>query len=255
MASSAGSLAAAGGIYLFSQRFEANRADHDIVADHVAWGAAETERLGKFEALLQRRLYFRTRQIFFEPGHIETNVLGNRQRARLIGLAATAQQLLVKFEIFFAGLVLHADRHSDLRGLERAGTENREFLEDDLELWIVFHQREHVIHGALAVAAVVIEKFHKGDVAVRSAENDLARRAEYGLRVLLDRCLVLFGIRRTLPPLEFGHGVLNELWMRDQIFPDNAFDFTALTRGEFVCTRTLRQGSGQQGHAGGDDQV
>jgi hypothetical protein len=43
--------------------------------------------------------------------------------------------------------------------------------------------------------------------------------------------------------------------MRDQIFPDDALDFTALTRGEFVCTRTLRQGNGEQGHAGGDGQA
>src|SRR5262245_26941092 len=45
--SSARRLAAARGIYLFSQRFEANRADHNIVADHIAWRAAKTERLGK----------------------------------------------------------------------------------------------------------------------------------------------------------------------------------------------------------------
>ena len=91
------------------------------------------------------------------------------------------EQLLVEFKIFLAALVLHAHGDRDLRGFHRAGPQYREFLEHDLELGIVLQQREHVVHGALAVAAVVIEELHEGDVAVRIAEHDLTRRGEEGL--------------------------------------------------------------------------
>ena len=87
-----------------------------------------------------------------------------------------------KSRYFFAGLVLHADRDRDLRRLDRARPEHREFLEHDLELGIALHQLEHVVHGALAVAAVVVEELDEGDVALRIAERHLPRRIEYRRR-------------------------------------------------------------------------
>ena len=52
---------------------------------------------------------------------VETDLLGDRERARLVDLAAAAKQLLVELEIFLAaGLVLHAHGDGDLRRLHRA---------------------------------------------------------------------------------------------------------------------------------------
>ncbi len=221
-------------------------ADHDIVADDIAWRAVETERLGKLEALLKGRLDFGAREILFQARHVEADVLGYRKRAGLVGLAAAAEQLLVEFEVFLAGLVLHAHRDRDLRRLDRARPKDREFLQHDLELGIVLHQREHVVHGALAVAAVVVEELNEGDVAVRISQNDLARRAEDGLRILLDRRLVLFRIRRGLTFLELGHRVLDDFRVGDQVVAHDALHFAALAGGQFIGARGLWHGYRQE---------
>ncbi len=152
----------------------------------------------------------------------------------LSACAAAAEQLLVEFEIFLAALVLHAHGDRDLGRFHRARSEHGEFLEHDLELGIVLHQREHVGHGALAVAAIVIEELDEGDVAVRIAEHDLVRRGEQRLRMLLDRGLVLLGFRGGLALLELGHRLLQHLRMRDQIVVHDAFDLALLRCGELV---------------------
>src|SRR6476661_1049258 len=177
---SAARLAAAGGVDLFLQRIEADRADHDVVADHITRRAIEAEGLGELEAFLQRGLDLRACQILVQAPHVEADVLGNRERTGLVRLTAPAQQLLVEFKVFLAALVLHVHGDRHLRRFHRAGSQDRKFLQHDLELGIVFHQREHVIHCALAVAAVVVKEFHERDIAVRIAEYNLTRRGEEG---------------------------------------------------------------------------
>ena len=164
----------------------------------------------------------------------------------LVGLTAAAHQLLMEFEIFLAGLVLHAHRDRDLRRFDRARSEHREFLQHHLELGIVLHQRQHVGHGALAVAAVVIEEFDEGDVAIRVAQINLARRREDRLRVFLDRRLVLLGFGHALALLEFGHCLLQHFRMRDDVFAHDFLDLAALRRREFGGPQALRRGEGQQ---------
>ena len=86
-------------------------------------------------------------QVLLEPRHVEADFLGGRERPRLVDLAAAGEQLLVEVEILLAGLVLHAHRDRDLRGLDRAGPEHREFLEHDLELRVL------VISSIMSVSA------------------------------------------------------------------------------------------------------
>src|SRR3569623_2275233 len=50
-------LAAAGGADVLLQLRQADRADHDLVADHVARRAVQAQRLGELEVLLERRLH------------------------------------------------------------------------------------------------------------------------------------------------------------------------------------------------------
>src|SRR4029079_17781615 len=76
---SAARLAAARGIDLFPERLEADRADHDIVADHVARRAVEPERFGELETFLQGRLHLGARHILVEPRNVEAAVLGVRK--------------------------------------------------------------------------------------------------------------------------------------------------------------------------------
>ena len=101
-----------------------------------------------------------------------------------------------------------------------------------------FEQREHVVHGALAVAAIVIEELDEGDVAVRIAERDLARRGKQRLRVLLDRDLMLLGFGRGLALLQFGHRLLQHFRMGEQIVVHDAFDLAALRGREIRRART-----------------
>ena len=76
---------------------------------------------------------------------VEADLLDDRERARLVDLAAAGEHLLVELEILLAaGLVLHAHRDRDLRGLRRAFAEHREFLEHDPQLRIGLHQLDLV---------------------------------------------------------------------------------------------------------------
>ena len=81
-------------------------------------------------------------------------------------------------------------------------------LSTTLSLGSVFISVEHVVHGALAIAAVVIEELDEGDVALRVAGHDLARRIENRLGVVFDRGLVFRGFIGGLLLLQFGHRVL-----------------------------------------------
>ena len=173
-------------------------------------------------------LHLVARHVALDPRHVQPDLLGDRERARLVGLAAAAQQLLVEVHVLLAGLVLHADGDRDAGRLDRARPEHRKLLEHDLELGIALHQREHVVHGALAVAAVVIEELDEGDVALRVADHDLTRRIEDRLGVVLDRGLVFRGFVGGLLLLQLGHRLLQHFRMLDEIFADDLFDLAAL---------------------------
>src|SRR6266700_7606910 len=95
------------GFDLVAQRREPDRAYHDIAADHVARRAVEAERLGQLHAFGDRRRDLVAFEILLEARHVETDLLGDGERSRLVGLAASAEQLLVEFEVFLAALVLH----------------------------------------------------------------------------------------------------------------------------------------------------
>src|SRR6266404_1984366 len=100
---STGRLAAASDADFFPKAIEADRADHDLLAYHIAPRAVHAHRFGELEVFLKRGAHFRTRDILLDPRDIEAGVLGGRHRTCLIGLAAAAEQLLMKVEIFLAG--------------------------------------------------------------------------------------------------------------------------------------------------------
>ena len=72
----------------------------------------------KFSSIVA--LDFGAREILFDLRHVEAGFLGRGHRARLVGLTAAAEQLLVEVEIFLAGRILHAHGDRDLGGLDRA---------------------------------------------------------------------------------------------------------------------------------------
>ena len=84
-------------------------------------------------------------------------------------------------------------------------------LSTTLSLGSLFISVDHVVHGALAVAAVVVEELDEGDVALRIADDDLARRIEHRLGVVLDRRLVLLGLVGGLLLLQLGDRFLQHL--------------------------------------------
>src|SRR4051794_5854277 len=171
---SARRLAATRRVDLFLERIGADGADDDISAHHVARRAVEAERLGELEALLDRGLHLVARHVLLDLGHVEADFLGDGEGTRLVRLSAAAEQLLMEFEIFLAGLVLHAHGRRDLRRLDRTFTQYRELLKYKFELPVVLHQFDHVAHGTLAVAAIVVEELDHGDIALRIAQRHLA---------------------------------------------------------------------------------
>src|ERR1700761_18630 len=87
------------GADLLAQRIEADGADHDFLADHVARGAVDAERLGELHVLLDRLFHLVAAHVAFETRHVESDFLGDRERTRLVGGATSAQELLVKFDV------------------------------------------------------------------------------------------------------------------------------------------------------------
>src|SRR5882672_2448491 len=100
--SSARRLAAAGDADLFPQAVDADRADHHLLADHVARRAVHAHRLRELEVFLDRGADFRARTVLLELRDIEAGVLGGGQRARLVGLALAGEELLGEVEILLA---------------------------------------------------------------------------------------------------------------------------------------------------------
>src|SRR5258705_7947038 len=99
MSASTRRLAATGDADFFLEIIKADRADHHLLADHVAWRAVHTHRLGEFEVFLDRGAHFRARKILLDLSCIEAGLLGGCHRARLVRRATAAEQLLVKIEI------------------------------------------------------------------------------------------------------------------------------------------------------------
>src|SRR5262249_2337236 len=225
-------LAAACGVNLFLKRIETDRADHDVVAHHVARGAVEAERVGELEALFDGGFDLVARHVLLEPCDVEPCILRRGECARPVRLAAPAEQLLMEVEIFLAARVLHAHRRRDLRRLYRTLAEHREFLEHEFEAPVALDEIEHVAHRAFAVAAIVVEELDHRDVALRIAQGYLPRRAEKLSTVLGDAGAMLFRFRRGLPLLELAHYVLQQLGVAQQVILDDALDLAALIAAE-----------------------
>ena len=117
----AGRFAASRAVDLFLERREADGAEHYVAADNIGGGAGEAEDFRKPEALLEARAHFVAVEVAFDLRYVEADFLGSGDRAGLVDLAPAGQQLLVKFEILFAALVLHAHRGADAGRVDRAG--------------------------------------------------------------------------------------------------------------------------------------
>jgi len=76
--------------------------------------------------------------VAFDPRHVQADLFGDGKRARLVGLTAAGEQLLVELHIFFAGLVLHADGDGDAGGLDRARPNTGNSLSTTLSLGSLF---------------------------------------------------------------------------------------------------------------------
>ena len=90
------------GLDLLFQFVEPDGAHHHLVADHVGRRAADAERIGELHVLVDRRLHLVAVHVLLEAGHIETDLLGDGERARLVGRAAAAEELLVKLDVFLS---------------------------------------------------------------------------------------------------------------------------------------------------------
>ena len=117
-----------------------------------------------------------------------------------------------------------------------------------LELGIGLHHVEHVGHGALAVAAVVVEELDEVDVAFGIADDDVALGVEQRLRIVLDRDLMLLGFGHGLPLFELGDRLLQHLRVLQEILPDDALDLGALCVGHALrmaerCAERQEQGA------------
>ncbi len=227
------------GLDLRLQLVEPDRADDDFVADHVARRAVDAERVGKLHVLVDRRLHLVAVHVLFDARHVEADFLGDGERARLVGRAAAAEELLVELDVFLAGRILHARGDRDVGGLDRALAEHREFLEHEFEIRIGAQEAHHVGQRALAEAAIVVEELDHRDIALRIAEHDLVRRIEHGGVVVLDRRARLVGVGLLLPLVERVHRFLNHFGMRDEVVLDDDSRSPAADRREKSASPAL----------------
>ena len=120
---------------------------------------------------------------------------------------------------------------------------------------IALDQLHHVLHRPLAVAAIVIEEFDEGDVAILVAERDVARRIEDRVRVAGDAGFVLGGFRRGLTLAEFGHRLFEHFGMCDQVIPDDGLDIAALGVGEALRRSGDRDAAERHSEQGGNERA
>ncbi len=135
----------------------------------------------------------------------------------------------MEVEVLLAGgpvLQVQGDRH--LGGLRRSFAEHGEFLEHDAQLGIVLDEVHHVGHGAFAIAAIVIEELHHGDVATRVAEDHMTFGIEDGLAMLGDGRPHLFGGGVGLLLVHLADDFLQKFGVAHEIFTNNFLDFAAL---------------------------
>src|SRR5262249_27863607 len=97
---SAGGLAAARDADLLLQALEADRANHDLLADHVARRSVQAHFFGKLHILFDGRLDLGAREILLDPRGVEAGVLCRSHGTGLVGDPSAAEQLLVEVEIF-----------------------------------------------------------------------------------------------------------------------------------------------------------
>src|SRR5438477_10719291 len=83
---SARRLAAARGADLLLPPLKPDRANHDLLADHIARRTVHSHRFGELEVFLDRCLRFRACHVLLELCGIEARVLGCGHRARLVRL-------------------------------------------------------------------------------------------------------------------------------------------------------------------------
>src|SRR5690349_10134338 len=88
---SAGRLAAPAGIDFSLEFIEADGADNDIVADHVARRSIEAEGVRELEALFDLRADFIAVHVLFDLGSVESDVLGRCKGVGLVSLATAAE--------------------------------------------------------------------------------------------------------------------------------------------------------------------
>src|SRR5579863_8284435 len=93
---------------LLLQFVEADRSDHKLIADDIARRAVDADRVGELHVFVDGGLHFGAVHVFLEPRHVEADFLGDGECPRQIGYAAAPKKLLVEFDIFRAGRVLHA---------------------------------------------------------------------------------------------------------------------------------------------------
>ena len=120
---------------------------------------------------------------------------------------------------------------------------------------IGFHQLHHVGHGAFAIAAIVVEEFDHGDIAVPGADGDAARRFEDRVLILGYSRGMLLGLGGGLALAELGHRLFQHLGMLEQIIPDDGFDIAALDVGKTLRGGRRRRPAECEREQGGGEQA
>src|SRR5437879_12243998 len=77
-------LAATGYADFFLEIIKADRADHHLLADHVAWRAVHTHRLGEFEVFLDRSAHFRGRKLLLDRSWMDDGLLAGCHPSPLV---------------------------------------------------------------------------------------------------------------------------------------------------------------------------
>ena len=223
------SFAATREIDLGLDRVQPDGTDEHVVADDIGRRPVDAHRFRKHEAFRQRCLDFLAGHIFFQAARVDADFLGNRKGARFVSLTTAVVHLLMEVEVLLTGgPVLHMQCDCDLGGLGRSFTQHGELLEHDAQVGIVLNEVHHVGHRPIAIAAIVIEELHHGDIATRVAEDHMTFGIEDGLSMLGDGRPHLFCGGVGLLLVHLADDFLQKFGVAHEIFTNNFLDFAAL---------------------------
>ena len=146
-------------------------------------------------------------------------------------------------------LALFRSGQCGARRLTGRGGQDRVFLEDDADFAVRLRCGQQMRIGPFAPAAIVVEEFDDGGIALPVAADRVGCIAQQGVAAFLDRFLRCGLLGGLVAPTHFLQRFDDHLRVPDQVVPDDLADFLLLI---FVEPGVGLRRCGGKAHGQGD---